>query len=107
MESICVFSLGYGPQIEVMPHNGFLYIAQASGIVPLLLFAAYWVRVARVAFKANTGLNSDKIFYLPFIVYSIIIVNLNDLAFTQFPVIASLAFPMVANVKRRTMDHRE
>jgi len=87
-----------------MPHNGFLYIAQASGIVPLLLFAAYWVRTARVAFKANTGLDSDKIFYLPFIAYSIIIVNLNDLAFMQFPVIASLAFPMIPNVKRRTMD---
>jgi O-antigen ligase len=87
-----------------MPHNGFLYIAQASGIVPLLLFAAYWVRVSQATFKANTGLDSDRIFYLPFIAYSIIIVSLNDLAFMQFPVISSLAFPMVANVKRRTPD---
>jgi Lipid A core - O-antigen ligase and related enzymes len=86
------------------PHNGFLYIAQASGIVPLLLFSAYWVRVAWVASKANTGLDSDKIFYLPFIAYSIIVVSLSNLTFMQLPVIASLAFPMVANVKRRTMD---
>jgi O-antigen ligase len=88
----------------VTPHNGFLYIAQASGIVPLLLFAAYWVRVARVAFKANAGLDSDKIFYLPFIAYSIIVVNLGNLTFMQLPVIASLAFPMVADLKRRTMN---
>jgi O-antigen ligase len=89
------------------PHNGFLYIAQASGIVPLLLFAAYWVRVARAAVKANTGLDSDKIFFLPFIAYSIIVVNLGNTTFMQLPVIASLAFPMVANVNRRTMDITE
>jgi O-antigen ligase len=86
------------------PHNGFLYIAQASGIVPLLLFAAYWVRVARLAFKANTALDSNKIFYLPFIAYSLIVVNLSNLTFMELPVIASLAFPMVANVNRRIMD---
>jgi O-antigen ligase len=86
------------------PHNGFLYIAQASGIVPLLLFVAYWVRAARVAFKVNSSLDSDKIFYLPFIAYSIIVVNLGNNTFMQLPVIASLAFPLVANVKGQTMN---
>ena len=86
------------------PHNGFLYIAQASGIIPLLLFAAYWVRVVWVALKTKTGLDSDEIFYLPFLAYSLIIVNVGNLTFMQLPVIASLAFPMVVNVKRRTMD---
>jgi O-antigen ligase len=88
----------------ITPHNGFLYIAQASGMVPLVLFAAYWVRVVWVAFKANTGLNSDKLFYLPFLAYSFIVVNVGNLTFMQLPVIAALAFPMVASVKRRTMD---
>jgi O-antigen ligase len=86
------------------PHNGFLYIAQTSGIIPLMLFIAYWVRVTWVAFKGSTGLDTNKIFYLPFLAYCFITVNVGNYTFMQLPVIASLAFPMVASVKRRPMD---
>ena len=38
---------GTGEQIEVTPHNQFIFIALASGAIPLLLFLWYWVDLSR------------------------------------------------------------
>jgi O-antigen ligase len=88
------------------PHNGFLYIAQSSGIFPLILFIAYWVRVGWVALKVDKDLVSDGIFYLPFLVFSFITTSLGNFGFMELPVIASLAFPLATGTKRQFVDAR-
>jgi len=88
----------------VTPHNGFLYLAQSSGIVPLALFIAYWLRAGRAAFQADVGKSPDAIFYLPFFTFSFITVNASNVIFLQLWVIVSLAIPLTVSVKRQAVD---
>ena len=52
------------------PHNSFLYIALASGIMPLAFFMAYWWRVVRSALSAYSKRTDDTPFYLPLVLYA-------------------------------------
>jgi O-antigen ligase len=81
----------------ITPHNGFLYLAQSSGIVPLVFFIAYWVRAVRAAFNAAARKSADAIFYLPFLAFTFLTVNAGNLTFMELSAIASLAFPMAAS----------
>jgi len=87
----------------ITPHNGFLYLAQSSGIVSLALFIAYWLRAGRAALRADIGKSADAIFYLPFFAFSFLIVNAGNFTFMEVSVIASLAFPMTASVQQQTL----
>ena len=84
----------------VKPHNGFLYLAQSSGIVPLALFIAYWLRSGWAALQADVGKSPDAAFYLPMLAFTFITVNLSGLTFMTFWAIVSLAIPMTAGVRR-------
>lgn len=58
--------IGFGHD-TITPHNNFLLVALASGIVPLILFARYWWRVARGTFKASATQYAP--FQVPLFVY--------------------------------------
>ena len=88
----------------VTPHNGFLYIAQASGIVPLALFIAYWLRAGRAAFQADVGKSPDAIFYLPLLAYTFFTVNVGALTFMHLWAIVALAVPMTEGLRRQALD---
>ena len=95
------------PQWEahlITPHNGFLYLAQSSGIVPLALFIAYWLRAGRAALQADVGKSPDAAFYLPLLGFTFFTVNLGAFTFMQFWAIVSLAIPMTASVQRQALD---
>jgi O-antigen ligase len=91
----------------ITPHNGFLYIAQSSGIVPLGFFIAYWVRAARAVFNPVARKSADAIFYLPFLAFTFLTVNVGNLTFMELSAIASLAFPMAASFPRSDLDLRD
>ena len=88
----------------VTPHNGFLYVAQSSGIVPLAFFVAYWFLSGRAALRADREREPDSTFFLPFWTFSFLSVNAGNLTFMQFSVIASLAFPLAPGLYRKTSD---
>jgi O-antigen ligase len=86
----------------VRPHNAFLYIAQSSGVVPLALFIAYWIRSGRAAHQADV-VSPDAAFYFPLLTFTFITVNLSGATFMTFWAIVSLAIPMTAIVHRHAM----
>jgi O-antigen ligase len=90
----------------ITPHNGFLHVAQSSGIIPLLLFLGYWLRAGIAALKADPQRSPDATFYLPLVAFSFLTSNSGSLTFMQFPVIASLAFPMPASVQRSLLSEQ-
>jgi O-antigen ligase len=64
--------------LEISPHNGFLYFALASGIVPLLFFVGYWVKAIVRAFRATSQGLADSAFKLPLILYALIATLLSN-----------------------------
>ena len=63
----------------VTPHNAFIFIALASGMLPLLLFVAYWMRLALEATKLNAASHEDAPFATCLLMYSLLItLNLNE-----------------------------
>jgi O-antigen ligase len=68
----------YVGDIDITPHNGFIYIALASGVVPLLFFVAYWIRLFGDAFRINRELHEDATFQTSLLLYAFLItLNLN------------------------------
>jgi O-antigen ligase len=54
----------------VGPHNGFLYIALASGVVPLAFFLVWWIRAAWGAFRANAERLPDAPLLIPLFIFA-------------------------------------
>jgi hypothetical protein len=90
----------------VTPHNGFLLFAVASGIVPLLLFAAYCFRSGMAALHANPD-DQDFIFYLPLVIYAVLITSSGNMDFMTPWAIVSLALPVTASVHRIHQDEKK
>ena len=58
----------------ITPHNGFLYIALVSGVIPLVFFVAYWVRAGIGAWRTGLGIHRYQItnasYRLPLLMYA-------------------------------------
>ena len=81
----------------VTPHNSFLLFAVASGIVPLVLFTTYCFRSGMAARRAEHS-DQNSIFYLPLVVYTVLITFAGNLEFMTPWAIVSLAVPVAAIV---------
>jgi O-antigen ligase len=88
----------------VTPHNAFLYMAQSSGIVPLVLFIAYWLRVGLAAVRANVRKSSEAAWYLPLFVYTFIACNLGAFTFTHLWATVALAIPMTEYMRQQHIE---
>jgi hypothetical protein len=77
----------------VTPHNSFLLFAVASGIVPLTLFCAYCLKSAWAALHAT---DQDCIFYLPLVIYTVLITAAGNMDFMTPWAIVSLGMPLGA-----------
>ena len=67
----------------VTPHNNFLSIALASGIVPLFFFIGYWWSAAQGSFSSSISgdQRAGSPFQLPLIVYAFLQAQVLDLSF--------------------------
>jgi O-antigen ligase len=86
------------------PHNGFLFVALASGIVPCVLFVAYWFRAAWAALQANTRRSPDAAFHVPLLIYTFLTVSAGNLTFIAPWAIVSLALPMAAGLRQQRFE---
>jgi O-antigen ligase len=71
----------YVPQkgIAISPHNSFLFIALASGIVPLVFYAGYWLALFRISIRAGARVLADAPFHSALLLYAFVIsLNLNQ-----------------------------
>jgi len=65
----------YVPEMvtDITPHNSFLYVALAAGVIPLSLFVMYWVRAASGAWFLNRRGLQNAPFQLPLLTYTFIV----------------------------------
>jgi uncharacterized protein (TIGR04206 family) len=85
----------------VEPHNSFLGVGLASGIIPLAFFIAYWIKAMRGAYRLSRRGLQDAPFQLPLIIYAFTIASLSAGAY-MFPwAIVTLCTAMSADVPRR------
>ncbi|MBX3349696.1 MAG: O-antigen ligase family protein [Nitrospira sp.] len=78
----------------VTPHNSFLLFAVASGIVPLVFFCAYLLRAGMAAFLIGGAEQGGTAFYLPLVVYAVLITCAGNMDFMTPWAIVSLALPL-------------
>lgn len=65
----------YVPEIDkgITPHNGFLYVGLASGIIPLAFFVGYWVKAVKGGYNLTKKGMQDGPFQFPLLIYTFII----------------------------------
>jgi O-antigen ligase len=68
----------------VTPHNTFLLIALASGVVPLVFYLGYWIRTAWRVFGTNIKQAPDASFRISLFIYAFLIALQFNTSFT-FP----------------------
>jgi O-antigen ligase len=81
------------------PHNTFLLFAVASGFIPLLLFGAYCLKSGTAAWHAHTD-DQDFLFFLPLVVYSVLITSAGNMDFMAPWAVVSLAVPVAARISK-------
>ena len=59
----------------ITPHNSFLFVGLTSGIVPLLFFAVWWLKVAAGAVRLERANAPSSRFYLPLLIYCFVQAN--------------------------------
>ena len=76
--------------LGITPHNGFIYIALASGALPLAFFVAYWARLFVDAFRVNVASHDEAPFQISLLLYAFLIaMNLNSVFMVPW-IVASL-----------------
>jgi O-antigen ligase len=83
------------------PHNSFLFIALASGILPLAFFVASWIRAARGAFRSLAERTANAPFLLPLLLYCFLYSQSGNQPFNHHWMIVTLCMAMTASVRRR------
>jgi O-antigen ligase len=57
----------------ITPHNSFLFIALASGLIPLAFFLASWIQAVKRAFRSSAQHLLDAPFLIPLLIYALLI----------------------------------
>jgi O-antigen ligase len=91
-----------GEQGVITPHNGFLFIALASGIIPLIFFAAYWWRAGKGIICSSVDQSRDAPFLVALFIYGFIITQFGNGTFMRPFIVATLASATTASLCRRT-----
>ena len=91
----------------ITPHNAFIFIALASGMIPLLLFAAYWFRCLVHARRLSAAGHEDAPFQSALLLYAFLIsMNLNMPFMLPWPMITLAAVTGPGFLLRATVQGR-
>jgi O-antigen ligase len=71
-----------GRRNMLSPHNSFIWFGLAAGIVPLILFVGWWIRIARRALRRSRD-DVWASYRLPFLAHTLIFTVAGDLGFMQ------------------------
>jgi O-antigen ligase len=80
------------------PHNSFLFIALASGIIPLAFFVSYWWRAAKGVLRANAQGLADAPFQIPLLIYAFLVAQQGNAPFMAPWMIVTLSTAIAAGV---------
>ena len=94
-----------GAGIAVTPHSAPLFIALASGLVPLLLFLAYCVHLVQSARRAPAQVNPDAPFHHSLLLYTLLIVMNLNMAFMLPWAMVTFASVSVGGLFAKAREH--
>ena len=83
------------------PHNGFLLVGMASGIFPLIFYAAYWSQAIVTAMSQMVRKFRDGSFYLPLVAFAFLYSFSGNLSFMMTWVIVTVAATMASSIPKR------
>ena len=81
---------------KITPHNGFLLIAMASGIFPLIFYAAYWIQATWAALKQQTERTENAKVFLPLVAYAFLICLSGNMTFMEPWVVVTIATTVIS-----------
>lgn len=85
----------------VTPHNSFLFIAMASGIFPLIFYAAYWIQATWGVIKELPGKTDTAAFLLPLVGYAFLSCLTSNMNFMESWVIVTLVASVTLSTPNR------
>lgn len=85
----------------IPPHNSFIFFALTSGVIPLTLYVAYWLRAAWGALRLTREPSADAPFYMPLFIYAFLNALIGDVIIASPWVIVPLCTAMAAGRIRR------
>jgi O-antigen ligase len=88
-----------GKQKVRSPHNSFLAVGLAAGIIPLAFFIGYWWRAARGAYRLQSQRADFAPFYFPLFIYAFVDMMLSNYPFLISWVVFALAAPLAASAR--------
>jgi hypothetical protein len=88
-----------GSDHEISPHNMFLFLALASGIIPLVFCVAYWWRAAQSALRA-TERTVDALFCIPLLLYAFLVGQATNVLMESWMTV-TLCTALTAGASRR------
>ena len=92
---------------KATPHNGFLFVAMASGVIPLVFYIAYWIQATWTALLASMGnVAKTASLHLPLVAYAFLVCFLSNNAFMRSWVIVTLVFAVSSHVPPRLSSRK-
>jgi O-antigen ligase len=95
----------YVPRADkwITPHNSFIFIALASGVVPFIFFVAYWMRAASGAYRSSAEQHGDAPFLFPLLVYAFLTSHAGNMTFmSPWMIVTMVAAIKGGSVSRAT-----
>jgi hypothetical protein len=86
---------------SITPHNSFLFVALASGVVPLLFYALYWWRAAWGAWRTQGVGSAEAAFCIPLLLYTFLLTLEGNLSFMKPWAVVVLALALAGNASHR------
>jgi len=93
-----------GRNTPITPHNVFLSIGLASGILPLIFYIAYWLKAASGSLRLNRLKTASAPFYPPMLIFTFVVLMLGENSVTAWVVFA-LAGPLQYTQRKARQQH--
>ena len=89
--------IALGPNKFAYPHNSFLFLALSSGILSMLWFAVFWIRVSwRTVVSRSARLNDPSVPYLAFIWPSLLLGDTGFMSLSGLLIVSLVASASMA-----------
>lgn len=103
MSNIDIFLWDKG--FSITPHNAFITLALAAGVVPLGFFLGYFAQAAKRALLASKRHIADAPFFLPLLVYVFVAIFPENGQFKLYWAMVTMSVIMAPNVIRTSAAH--
>jgi O-antigen ligase len=84
----------------ITPHNGFIFMGLAAGLIPFVFFVLYWMQAVRAAIRSTSNHVRDAPFHLPLIAYAFLTNQFGGVTFMTSWMVVTLTTVIAAGAIR-------